>query len=274
MKKKLIATLVAGAVLSTGLIGLTACGGGHSINKGEKVDAEGWKTAITATQEAKNYTVDAYQEVELKVTGSMEELGITDLNITGKSKSESKSYYDLENSSSYSKQTVKAEVSGVPEAMQDIDEFKGGDYVMESYYVKDGDTIYYANYSTQSENPEWNVSTTSYVSGSEIMYMINQTLATEKDGEASKVIDLYDAFTYSGGVYSATLWSYDMEVKLSISIKGGYVVGVSMEYTEEDGDENSTMSMAIKVVYNLSGYGSTEVKASDDAKKAVDDYKA
>ena len=78
MRKKLIATLVAGAVMSTGLIGLTACGGGHDINKGEEVSKEDWAKAITATVEAKNYTVDAYQEMELKLTGSIEDLGVSD----------------------------------------------------------------------------------------------------------------------------------------------------------------------------------------------------
>ena len=39
--------------MSTGLIGLTACGGGHDINKGEEVSKEDWAKAITATVEAK-----------------------------------------------------------------------------------------------------------------------------------------------------------------------------------------------------------------------------
>ena len=144
MRKKLIATLVAGAVMSTGLIGLTACGGGHDINKGEEVSKEDWAKAITATVEAKNYTVDAYQEMETKMTGSIEVLGITNLNISAKTTGEAKNYYDLANGSFYVSSSVKATVSGVPDELKDEDEFQARDYVMEQYGVKDGEKYYMA----------------------------------------------------------------------------------------------------------------------------------
>ena len=37
-------------------------------------------------------------------------------------------------------------------------------------------------------------------------FLFEGDYATEKDGTTSTLDELYDAFTYSGGVYSATLW--------------------------------------------------------------------
>lgn len=272
MKKKLIATLVAGAVLSTGLIGLTACGGGNSITKGKKVDADGWKTAITATAEAESYTVDTHEDTTVKITGSIEEMGITDLEVTTTSKGEGKEYY-VANSALYSKTSYTVEVTGVPEGMED--EFKASDYVNEKYTVKDGDTYYKASYYGSSSNPAWSVYTSSEASDSSLSDLFDEELATEKGGEAKKVIDLYDAFTYSSGVYTATLYSEDeSEIILSVSVKGGYVVGIAVEYNYEYEDYGMKTTVSAKAVYNISGYGKTEVTPSDDAKKAVDDYKA
>ena len=275
MRKKLIATLVAGAVMSTGLIGLTACGGGHDINKGEEVSKEDWAKAITATVEAKNYTVDAYQEMELKLTGSIEDLGVSDLNVSATTKGEGKTYYDIDNGSYYGNSSVKVTVSGVPDELKDEDEFKARDYVMEQYGVKDGDTYYTAMYDGTAQTPEWSVREMSSFYNNGMSFLFEGDYATEKDGTTSTLDELYDAFTYSGGVYSATLWQEgDDETKISLSIKGGYVVGYSTEATHEDGDGNSSMTSTGKYVYNFSNYGSTTVSASDAAKKAVEDYKA
>ncbi len=274
MRKKLIATLVAGAVMSTGLIGLTACGGGHDINKGEEVSKEDWAKAITATVEAKNYTVDAYQEMELKLTGSIEDLGVSDLNVSATTKGEGKTYYDIDNGSYYGNSSVKVTVSGVPDELKDEDEFKARDYVMEQYGVKDGDTYYTAMYDGTEETPEWEVREYSSAVSGGMGYLFTQTYSTTEGGTASTLDELYDAFTYSGGVYTATLWQYSIEMKISVSVKGGYVVGISSEYTEEEGDENSKMSTTAKMVYNFSAYSGTTVSASDAAKKAVEDYKA
>ena len=275
MKKKLIATLVASAVLSTGIIGLTACGGGnggHDINKGEEVSKAGWAAAITATQSAKNYTADAYQEVDTTMTGNMGEL--TNINLTGKTIGEAKFTYDLDNGGIYVKQTVKITVSGVPDELKGEDGYKDDEYVTESYCVKEGDTYYTANYRGNAENPEWSTgSTTSFSSGG-LGYLFNSTYSVEEDGTAVTLSELYDAFTYSNGVYTATLWGGGSEETVSLSFKGGYVVGYSFASTHEEGDEDSKMINSGKMIYNFSNYGSTTISPSDDAKKAVEDYKA
>lgn len=278
MKKKLIATLVAGAVLSASLVSLTACGGGLSINKGEEVDEAGWKAAYTATLEAKNFTIDSYTEETVKMKGSMEEFGLDSIDMTVKSTAEGKIYYDLENSTNYTKGTSKVSVSGVPDELKD--KYENEEYTVETYSVKDGDTLYSATYYGYQEDPEWNVysspASLTVSSGSPLSYYLGQSFATEEGGEAKKVNELYSAFTYKSGVYSATLWQSNVEIKVSVSIKGGYVVGFSYEgtYTQEDEESGSSYSEGQKSVYNISNYGSTTVSASDAAKKAVEDYKA
>ena len=275
MKKKLIASLIAGAVLSTGIIGLTACGGGHDINKGEQVDEAGWKAAITATGEAKNYTVKAYEEAEMKTTGNMELLGLTDINITTKESAEANYYFDLGNGSIYSKETIKMTVSGVPDKLKDEDVYKNKEYSNEAYSVKDGDTYYSARYRGSDKEPEWNVNESSSFYGGGFGYLVtNASYATEKNGTSIALSELYESFTYSNGVYTATLWDHDTEETVSLSIKGGYVVGYSFSSNYEGGSDSLKVTGTGKTVYNFSDYGSTTVKASDDAKKAVEDYKA
>ena len=88
MKKKLIATLVAGVVLSTGLIGLTACGGG--LEKGEEVTKEDWAKAFTATIELKNFTAETVSESSGTATGSVD-TGSGKVDVTVKTDSSSKS---------------------------------------------------------------------------------------------------------------------------------------------------------------------------------------
>lgn len=279
MKKKLIATLVAGVVLSVSLVSLTACGGGLGVNKGEEVSNEDWAAAIEASATAKNFTVYSYVEMEIKAKGSYEgmkdELGVDSLDMNVKSTADGKIYFDLENGSYYSKATSKAKATGVPESLQGESNYQNKDYAVEIYSVKDGDTYYNAYYSNLTEGAEWKVSSSSSVeSGAvDVRDVLTQSFATEEGGATATLSALYDSFTYSGGVYTATLWQHSAEVKVSVSVKGGYVVGYSMEVTNAEEEEDFSVSEVMKTVYNFSGYGSTVVKVSDAAKKAVEDYK-
>ena len=270
MKKKLIATLIAGAVLSTGIIGLTACGG-NGINKGEQVDEAGWKTAITATLGAKNFTEESHYENTLKFGGKYNN---EDINFTYKYTADGKTYNDIDNNSLYGYVDYKASTNGtVPDDAKEY--YKELEFKAESYIVKDGNTIYEAYYYGESSDAEWNVEIAPTVSatGEGISY-INGQYSTEKNGTLTALSALYDAFTYSNGVYTATLYDYSNEINLSIAIKGGYVVGVSVEESYEGEQGDMTMTETEKGVYNYSNYGDTTVSASDDAKKAVTDYKA
>lgn len=277
MKKKLLATLVAGVVLSLGLIGLTACGGGGggngvlSINKGEEVNEDDWKAAITATQAAENYTIDSYDETETKTTGTMNE--IPNINCTVVYKTETKMYYYYDNAT-YSYSTLKLEVSNVPAALKDVDGYKALSYVEEAYSVKEGDKYYSGNYDNYYMG-EWMMYSVTSVSDSPIDSMINQYFSITQQGLKRKVNELYDEFTYSEGVYTATLWNnFGNEVKISVSIKDGYVVGIASEYGYEAGGDGYSQVSKVKIIYNISDYGSTTVNPSAAAKQAVEDFKA
>lgn len=278
MKKKLIATLVAGAVLSTGIIGLTACGGGLSINKGEEVSKEDWAKAFTATMEAKNFTAESYAEESMSMKGSGEMLklmiGVESIDMSVKAVSQGKGYYDVENGTTYGTATAKVNVSGIPDDWKDEAKYQNSDVKTETYAVKDGDTVYNAMYNSASEEEnKWSVYTTSSINTG-LSYILGASFATEKGGASATVSTLYDAFTYGGGVYTADLWLEGAEVKVSVSVKGGYVVGFAYEGTATEEEAGLKSSESSKVVYNFSNYGSTTVNASSDAKKAVEDFKA
>lgn len=283
MKKKLIAALVAGAVLSTGIIGLTACGGDAlAINKGTEVSKEEWEAAFTASFEAKNVTIDSYMEMVIKAKGSyegmQEELGIDSVDLTVTTTARGTNYFDLDNGSYYSKSTSKTKATGVPEKLQEEqDEFKEREFSVEAYCVKDGETYYTAQYYGAHEDAEWEVATSSSLdmSSAGIEYAIDEEFATEAGGTTTaKVSTLYDSFTYSKGVYTATLYRGSSEYTVCVAVKGGYVVGYSKEHTNSEEEETFSESQTTKYVYNFSKYGKTTVKASKEAKKAVEDKKA
>lgn len=274
MKKKLIATIVAGAVLSAGLIGLTACDTveGLTINKGEQVTKEQWVAAITQSLAAESYTVDVSNVGFRREKGSTEELGKFDTTrkyvITGNV------YYD---GSTYSKTVEAVKFTGVPDAYKDNANYQDAVINYEEYICKEI-TTYNVNYYTthySSDYGEW------YTGPGEgnINYTLAQSLGynwrTEKTGQAVKITQLYDAFTYSGGVYTATLYnSGSDEYKVSVSIKGGYVVGYSEYNYDEYSNEKGTAIYEGTEVSNYSNYGSTTVNASDAAKQAIETYKS
>ncbi len=270
MKKKLIATLVAGAVLSTGLIGLTACGGdGHGINKGAEVSEEDWGKAFEATVAAESFTISAYMESSYTISGNYEEYGDVDMKVL--QTREGTSYYD---GSTYGTTNVKIVATGVPDDEELQKEYKNNEYELENYIVKEGDTYYSASYSTETEDAKWSVHVSPYDGGSATS-IFTVPYSTEKNGTTAALSDLYSAFTYNDGVYTATLWSYSTEYTVSVSVKDGYIVGYSTEYSDEEVEENGNKEgESIKMVYNFSNYGSTTVSPSDDAKKAIEDYKA
>ncbi|MDE7167963.1 MAG: hypothetical protein K2O28_03845 [Clostridia bacterium] len=276
MKKKLIATLIASAVLSTGIIGLTACNNGDNggeenipdtVVAGVQVDKEGWAKAFETTLAAKSYTIKAYMESTYKAKGTLEEIGEIDLSVT--ETRTGLAYYD---GNTYGTTKVKTVATGVPDDERYQKKYKNSEYEFEDYIVKDGDVYYSAYYSTKEENAEWTVETIDSIGGSAIN-VLGTDYATEAKGTTSTLDKLYDSFTYEEGVYNATLWQYDSEVKVSVSVKDGYVVGYSTDGLYEEEDEDGKESEEYKLVYNFSNFGSTTVTPSDAAKKAVEDYK-
>ena len=278
MKKKLIATLIATAVLSTSIIGLTACGnndGDESIPdavvKGVQVDKEDWAKAFETTRAATNYTAKTYVEYTYKAKGINLELGEIDL--TSTTTQEGPCYYDK--GDSYSKAKIKVVATGVPDDEEWQNRYKNEEFDIENYFVKDGAFYYSANYGMETEKDKWSVTTVPVTSDNlHIMDGAFTTCATEEGGERAELSALYDAFTYADGVYTATLWIYDRENTVSVSIKDGYILGYSTECITEEEFEGNKESVSEKYVYNFSNYGTTTVTPSDAAKKAVEDYKA
>lgn len=270
MNKKILAAFAATAVLVSGVIGFTACGGGNGVNKGVEVSAEDWSKAFTATLNAKSYTADGEQTSEVKVAGNLEG---TDVDVSCKANSKAKFYVDVTNGKSYSESDVTVTFGGLDkldkefadmlkeELSDGADSMKG----VQTYTVKIGDTTY----SATNLSGEWDVEEYGSIGVTDIL---TSGYATEKGGESKELSALYDAFTYAGGVYTATLWNGSSEVEVSVSIKDGYVIGYSFTGSYEDGDGDSTMTMTMTYIYNFSGFDGTTVTPSTEAEKAITDY--
>lgn len=266
MRKRLVATLLVGAVATTAVIGLSACGGA-GIEKGVQVDEQGWKDAFKASVEAKNFTTEQITETKGSTSGSVGDISV---NVKMESNENLLSYYDVDGGKSYEKGTAKMKITGVKDLDEtikqvlhvedDIDETE--DY--ESYIVKEGDTYYEAI----KENGEWAVDESYGVYAFSILS--HASYATEATGEDQALSLLYSAFTYSGGIYTATLYNYGQEYTVSVSIKDGYVIGYSVEYKMEGEQSGITVKTESKQVYKYSNYGNTTVNPSNDAKNAIE----
>lgn len=282
MKKKLIATLVAGAVLSTGLIGLTACGGG-GLEKGEEVSKEDWAKAFTATIELKNFTAEAVSESSGTATGSVDTGTGSKVEVSVKTDSSSKTiqYIDIDGGKIYMTSEEAVKIEGANKALGEVlatslhindrDEKTSAAY----YVVKEGEVIYSAD--NDNEENKWDADASGELEH-ELKYLLDYaSYATEETGTAQSLSALYDAFTYSSGFYTATLWQHGYETKVTVSVKGGYVVGLQTEATiDMKANEYNPLDTkgTNKQTVKITKIGSTTVNASDDAKKAVEDYKA
>ncbi len=281
MKKKLIATLVAGAVLSTGLIGLTACGGG-GLEKGEEVTKEDWAKAFTATLELKNFTAETVSESSGTATGSVDTgSGKVDVTVKTDSSSKSAQYVDIDGGKIYMTAEEAIKIEGANKALGEIlatslnindrDEKTNTAY----YVVKEGEVIYSAD--NDNDENKWDADESGYLEHDLHDILGYESYATEETGKVQALSALYDAFTYSSGFYTATLWQYGYETKVTVSVKGGYVVGLQTEATVDmKANEYNPLDTkgTNKQTFKITKIGSTTVTPSDDAKKAVEDYKA
>ena len=265
MRKRLVATLLVGAVATTAVLGLTACGGA-GIDKGVEVDEQGWKDAFKATSEATNYTVELISETTSSASGKADDISV---NVKYEEKSNSTSYYDVDGGKAYEKSSASMKVTGIkslPDALKQIlgfDDDIEEKEEYESYTVKEGENYYEATL----EDGEWIVDEAYGVYP--YSYVSNASFATEKNGEYTNISLLYSAFTYSGGIYTATLYSGSYEYTVSVSIKDGYVLGYSVESKMEGEMNGLTSKSESKVVYKFSNYGKTNVSPSKGAQDAI-----
>lgn len=304
MKKKLIATLVAGAVLSTGIIGLTACGGGLSIPKGGEVaDKEAWVKAFTDTVALKNYTLESYSSIDFTLKGAYKNSNSKDVpvDISSKATASAVVLYDSENNKAYSETSTNSEAKGTENGVEEGGKYS---YTNKEYYElseEKNSVKYYwnADYSkgdlkstegVSSEEQYWDADETAYFASSMLTGLSTNVLfyETEEAVIPQSVATLYDKFTYDGGVYTATLYvtadfnkaEDKVECKVTVSIKDGYVIGLGYKTGKIEDTLNSsatgntydyTYTYNADVVYVVSNVKSTDVstKASKDITKAI-----
>ncbi|MDE6598101.1 MAG: hypothetical protein K2K60_05640 [Clostridia bacterium] len=276
MRKKTMAVLLAGAVAAAGIIGLTACkkDSGNGLQKGEQVSEEQWKTAIAATAGAENYTSTFTNDYQVTATGKIGDKSVT-YNYT--SNSTETSYYDFTNKKYYAESSYTDKTSG-GELMGETDGEESETY--KEYIEARALTIWSTEF--DSEENEWYVDdsytypsaetlASNFKDNSNTDFLASAKLSTTKEGATTTISELYSAFTYKDGFYTATLYSYGQEATVTISVKGGYVVGVLQEGTNETTNEALGISskVTIKAVYTFSNFGSTTVTTPEGAAAAI-----
>ncbi len=296
MKKRLIATLIAGAVLSTGLISLTACG--LSVPKGDKVNNEdAWKTAFERTADLTDFTFEGSATLAATIKGT-----VTTTNSSGE-KVNKEHNYKVNNSASalyaygsddkaYFEAELKTEKKGTVTG-KDCDETSSTNAKM--YYElceeKDNKKTYwqaaYAKIDNKSLEEKtsteklWQAEKTSYIVDPSVIDISgNSFYADEETTTVSKLSALYEKFTYSDGVYTATLYK-DVEVDdiaedkmactVKVSIKDGYVIGLSVKI---DAKNILYKKNAYDITYTYTQETTTvlkDIKKTDASKKVNKD---
>lgn len=302
MKKKLIATLIAGTVLSAGLLSFTACG--LSVPKGSAVaDSDAWKMAFDRTDELTNCTMEISSTMDLSVDGTVRYLNKEQTHKYDEKRSKSGLILiNEETDKAYIEGTESREVKGtslgdevntktsdVSKAYYELKEKEGSSktYWRASYLKDESKTIE----SVSSKEYYWKASAVSYISDTSSSTIADSFFYETKDATySSRLISLFDKFTYSGGVYTANLYrdvyiggvaSERIACKVSVSIKDDYVVGLGLnidvsERAYEKGNYDFKYTYKVESVCVISNINSTDVskKANKDIIKAIDKAKA
>ena len=309
MKKRILATLLVGAVAASGVIGLSACGvGGVVMPKGEDVTKEVWEKAFTDEQmeTLNNYTASAAANRSVIVTGSYKSSGGSDEEISLKLKStsyqtilyneESLSYYSESNSSNSS--TTSYDGVAENKTIKNINK----SYIEKGENENEYWSASYSKNDTQTDTGGLAIET--YWSASKAVFapsnnypglvenkintlVFSNTKEEKADTKSGTISELYDLFEYNGGVYTATLYSqyvveeddFEMapvvEYKISVSFKDGYLIGYSAKVDASDTYENTTYTIKAEQAYAITGIGSTDPlkKKTGDVKKAIEKAK-
>lgn len=286
MNKIRFAALAVAAVLSAGVICITACDGGAG---GEKVTEEEWKAAFAELEEMENVTADYSTEnyYEWKTT-AQHHLGLGAVTDGYYRTTEAGTLYagaDGGYRCAKFGEAGKNFMSGmVPlaDGQEDSIVFEGefdnsSDY--EGYYTADGNTRYLC---VKNDESDWRVLTgysydldsfirTSYAAVAIFDSLWTDEFATETRTEEYRgetyeyqadvteydgLAALYSAFTYKKGVYSANLyngryeWHNLYSVKLTFS--SGHIASFSCVYTDTDYNYGVQSGEYSKSVYTYS----------------------
>ena len=312
MKKKLFVGIAAGVIAAAMCASFAACGGSVSLPKGDEVNKETWEKAFTEKMaEVTNYTLNGVGDAQVSLKGTVKKDEKTSADISFSSKiassltnlynKEANKYYLESKSSNDFKLTYDGEkATGTAKYTSKEYMEKGSEeneYWQASYYKKESNTkspeekensvresYWQGDRYTSSEysNPMSYGNYYSYLSRTFSAQYYDK--ADIENAEGGYIYNLFDKFTYSSGVYTATLYrSYEIdadeiefdvvvECEISISIKDGYIVGASEKVNASGNYEGK--EDGITVEYTIKGetsYAVTDLKATDPSSKATKD---
>jgi len=285
MRKKILATLLVGAVAAAGVIGFTACNdgnggnednGGEEIKKGEQITETQWKAAMTATQNAENYTVTLSSETKETGEGTYEGKPVS---YTSTENISAKLYYDLTGKKLYTDGQTKMKTTGAESVGEtDIDKTTP----RKAYEEIDGTTVWYGDFS-HTDNT-WSARSSDcgteaaakarFAEGGVAYLFEDNSLSQTAEGAKTTISELYSAFKYENGLYAATLYTHGEKAEFTVSVKGGYVLSVQSVVSFESEDNGMNYTSSMKAAYNFSDFGSTTVNAPAEAVQAIADAKA
>ena len=287
MRKNLVAMLLVTAVAAVASVGLTSCG--ISVNSGSEVSSEAeWKQAFENSLNAENYTLDYFVLLESSVSYKSVLSGER-ISADLRGETSGKTVCD------YSGGKIYFEYSAANESKQIRDgneTYEKSNEKNQGYIEYDGDNRLQARYSYKkydgSDGKETTETYWSAVSGADLSYnsvsVLNESYSASKTGLSVKLSELYSSFVYEGGFYTANLWTWfggtDVtgsilsEVKVTIAIKDGYVVGYQADIKTDKKDGEDYNRSSGKTIYNFGNYGRTSVKAPKEAIKAIEKLKS
>lgn len=312
MKKKfIVAALLAGVMAASCFTGCIGNGGGDgengeqgqqgSVEKGVAVTAEEWVSAVNASWNSQNFTMCNPSNGTVTVTGNYQGNDKVPVNIIYRCDDDGLNVNidsDSNNPVYFTYASVTVSVSGFADIyshQEDYTEdwlkslkdciYKYGIYIYDdkeisdgsdTYYIKTGEKYYDASkLSVNSEEAEWSVWETDF-SGATLCDIPGFPIefATEENGEEKDLAELYEAFTYTDGVYTAELWIYNTQCPVSVSFKDGYILGFEMKYTKTEVEEidGLTVTDTFEATVKIYDIGKTSITPDPDAVKAVEDY--
>ena len=302
MKKKfIVAALLAGVMAASCFAGCIGNGDGEngeqgqqgSVEKGVAVTADEWASAVNASMNSQNFTMDILYSETKTVAGYYKGNDKIPVNIVDKSNGYEYAYGDPSKNNFY-RYNYSSDyfVSGFGdiyshqadyteewlESLKDClsscginhYEDKEESWTEISYGVKIGEKSYKAEKVGESDWSVWNYSMIA------LSDAFPDYFATEESGEGKSLAELYEAFTYSDGVYTAELMPGESEMlyTVSVSFKDGYILSMSLycnesKVEEMDGLTVTSVGETTAKIYNI---GNTSITPDPDAVKAVEDY--
>ncbi|MDE7083432.1 MAG: hypothetical protein K2O89_07010 [Clostridia bacterium] len=284
MRKKFLATLLVGAIAVTGVIGFTACNndgegsgehGSGELQKGEQVNAAQWQEAFFATAVADNYTLTV--NYENKTVGTKKKDATVKYTYTDTQST--KLYFDL-NGKKILDESVSTAKSEGGEAIGEED--VNDTVTNKLYYSAEGSVMWRCDFNA-TEN-KWTVNSddygtetaaTEFLSAYGISGLLSSKFSATSDGKEYDLSSLYDAFTYSDGFYTATLYSVgfgsdETPFNFTVSLKDGYFAGVQLVIKSEAEDDGFDLVHTMTASYVLSDIGTTTVTTPSGAAEAIE----